>query len=81
MTVDFVKYNPVNDKHEPVKQWVNVPSSLVPQKGDAVRIHHGDYNEEEEIWTVHYRIIDGTDMDKITIVLYKTLWQKKHQKA
>lgn len=70
MNINFVKYNPTKGEHESVKQWVNVPSSLVPQKDDVVRIHFGDYGEDEEEWTVHYRIIDGNNMDKITVVLY-----------
>lgn len=81
MTIDFVKFDPIKGEHVPIKQWVNVPSALVPQKFDVIKLHFGDYNEEEEVWTVHYRIIDGVNMDRITIVLYKTSWQKRREKA
>lgn len=51
-----------------IKQWPNW-SGEIPQKGDTVILHFGDYNEEEQWYVVSKRIIDGTRPDKVLIEL------------
>lgn len=52
-----------------IKQWPNWMESLIPQKGDCVIIHYGDNNEEKVQYVVHHRVIDGTEPDKIVVVV------------
>ena len=58
-------------KLEYIKQWPNVPESLIPQRKDAVKVHFGDFGEEVVEYVVLYRIIDGDNMDKIIVVMEK----------
>lgn len=58
-------------KLEYIKQWPNVPESLIPQRKDAVKVHFGDFGEEVREYAVLYRIIDGDNMDKIIVVMEK----------
>ena len=51
-----------------IKQWPNW-SGEIPQQGDKVILHFGDYNEEEQVYVVQRRIIDGTRPDKVYIEL------------
>ena len=53
-----------------IKHWPNW-SGEVPQKGDLVRLHFGDNNEEEESYAVFNRIIDGTKPDSVIVIISK----------
>ena len=49
-----------------LKQWPNW-SGEIPQRGDDVLLHFGDYNEDERKYTVEKRIISGTEPDKVIL--------------
>ncbi len=51
-----------------LKSWPNW-SGVIPQIGDTVILHFGDYNEENERYKVVDRIISGTDSDSVVIHL------------
>ena len=51
-----------------IKQWPNW-TGVVPQIGDTIALHFGDYNEEERIYKVTDRLISGTTPDKVYITL------------
>lgn len=51
-----------------LKSWPNW-SGVIPQIGDTVILHFGDYNEEKERYKVVDRIISGTDSDSVVIHL------------
>ena len=51
-----------------LKDWVNWTGE-VPQRGDIVHIHFGDYHEEEYKYRVLGRIIDGRKPDDIDIIV------------
>ena len=42
-------------------------TGLVPAKDDIVVLHFGDYNEEEESFIVHRRVISGTEPNKVVV--------------
>lgn len=63
ITVEIYAINP----RRYIKQWPNVPVALVPQKGDRIVVHFGDDDEEEFVYEVKYRQIDGLNMNKITV--------------
>lgn len=52
-----------------IKTWHNVNPALhfIPQNGDDVLLHFGDYGEEERLYTVYSREISGTSMDVLKI--------------
>lgn len=54
-----------------IKVWHNVNPEyhFIPQKGDNVLLHFGDYNEEEKEYSVLERTISGTNMDLLRITL------------
>lgn len=56
---------------EYVGRWVNVEYSShdLPQKGDRVILHHGDYNEVSEEWEVVRRTYDGTKLDVVYVTV------------
>ena len=49
-----------------IKQWPNW-TGVVPAVGDMVVLHFGDYKEEECIYSVRLRVIDGTRPDLIKL--------------
>lgn len=49
-----------------IKQWPNW-SGEVPQVGDYVLLHFGDYNEETVKYFVYSREIDGTKPDNVSL--------------
>lgn len=51
-----------------IKQWPNW-SGEIPQKEDTVVLHFGDNNEELVGTHVLYRIISGTEPDRIIVIL------------
>lgn len=51
-----------------LKSWPNW-SGTIPQIGDTVILHFGDYNEEKERYKVVDRIISGTDSDSVVLHL------------
>ena len=51
-----------------IRDWVNWTGG-VPDKGDVVRIHFGDHNEEEFIYLVVYREFNGLHPDDIDIIV------------
>lgn len=53
-----------------LKDWPNWTGEI-PQKGDIVKLHFGDYNEKEKVYRVLHRVIDGRYSDKIDIVVTK----------
>lgn len=53
-----------------IKQWPNWTGEI-PQGGDTVILHFGDYNEIAEEYFVTERVIDGTKPDVIRINCYK----------
>lgn len=71
MTVEIQERKKVDCRTELVyvKQWPNVPTSLVPQKGDVIKVHFGDFGENVNEYIVLYRIIDGDEMGKIIVVV------------
>lgn len=52
--------------YEYLKSWPNW-SGEIPQIGDVVILHWGDYNEKEDCYRVDYRVIDGTKADTVRI--------------
>ena len=57
------------EKGNLIKTWHNVNPALhfIPNNGDDVLLHFGDYGEEERIYTVCNRTISGTSMDVLKI--------------
>ena len=53
-----------------IKQWPNW-TGVVPGVGDMVVLHFGDYKEEECIYSVRLRVIDGTRPDLIKLYIKK----------
>jgi len=51
-----------------IRQWPNW-TGVVPVMDDIVVLHFGDYNEEECIYSVRLRVIDGTRPDYIKIFI------------
>ena len=51
-----------------IKQWPNW-SGVVPASGDVVVLHYGDNNEEERLYQVRHRVIDGTKSDIVKIYI------------
>lgn len=80
------------EKGKLIKTWHNVNPALhfIPQNGDDVLLHFGNYNEEECLYTVCSRTISGTNMDVLKINVaqlyveesnkeeeHKELWQNQ----
>ena len=53
-----------------IRAWVNWTGE-VPDKGDVVLIHFGDYNEEEFMYRVVFRVFNGLRPDYIGIIVEK----------
>ena len=53
-----------------IKQWSNW-TGVVPVMDDLVALHFGDDNEEERIYSVRLRVIDGTRPDGIKLFVEK----------
>ena len=53
-----------------IRDWVNWTGE-VPDKGDVVLHHFGDYNEEEFMYRVVNRVFDGRFPDDIDIIVEK----------
>ena len=53
-----------------IRDWVNWTGE-VPDKGDVVLIHFGDYNEEEFMYRVVIRVFNGLRPDRIDIIVEK----------
>ena len=53
-----------------IRSWVNWTGE-VPEKGDVVIIHFGDYNEEEFMYLVVNRVFNGLRPDYIDIIVEK----------
>ena len=53
-----------------IRAWVNWTGE-VPDKGDVVLIHFGDYNEEEFMYLVVNRVFNGLRPDYIDIIVEK----------
>lgn len=53
-----------------IKQWPNW-TGLVPVMDDIVALHFGDHKEEESIYSVRRRVIDGTRPDLIKLYIRK----------
>ena len=51
-----------------IRAWVNWTGE-VPDKGDVVLIHFGDYNEEEFMYRVVFRVFNGLRPDYIGIIV------------
>lgn len=51
-----------------IRAWVNWTGE-VPEKGDVVLIHFGDYNEEEFMYRVVNRVFNGLRPDDIDIIV------------
>lgn len=51
-----------------IRYWVNWTGE-VPDKGDVVLIHFGDYNEEEFMYRVVNRVFNGLRPDDIDIIV------------
>ena len=51
-----------------IKSWPNW-SGVIPQIGDTVILHSGDYDEKKKRYKVVDRIISGIDSDSIVIHL------------
>jgi len=49
-----------------IKQWLNW-TGVVPVMDDLVALHFGDNNENERIYSVRLRVIDGTRPDLIKL--------------
>ena len=47
------------------KTWYNWDRNIVPQVGDILIIHFGDYNEIAQQATVIARVFDGTRPDMV----------------
>ena len=54
-----------------IKQWPNAEDFIIPQKGDTVVIHWGDYHEDKEVYKVVDRIINGTESNKLYLKVGK----------
>lgn len=63
MTIEFKDLNNAR-----IKQWPNWTGEI-PQAGDYVLLHWGDYNEEEEIVVVKWRVISGTNPNKVVCIV------------
>lgn len=63
MTIEFRNRN-----DEYIKQWSNW-TGVIPNKGDTVVIHFGDYAEESYSYEVEELIIDGTKPDKVVLII------------
>ena len=50
------------------RDWVNWTGE-VPDKGDVVLIHFGDYNEEEFMYRVVNRVFNGLRPERIDIIV------------
>lgn len=63
MTIQFYEQDNL------IKMWYNVNPTehFVPNKGDCVLLHFGDYNEEERCYTVCNRYVSGTSMDVLML--------------
>ena len=57
-----------NEGRKYIKEWVNW-TGVIPQIGDHVALHFGDYNEEEYIYVVTDRLISGTAHDKVFLTI------------
>ena len=53
-----------------IRAWVNWTGE-VPDKGDVVLIHFGDYNEEEFMYRVVNRVFNGLRPERIDIIVEK----------
>ena len=53
-----------------IRAWVNWTGE-VPDKGDVVLIHFGDYNDEEFMYRVVFRVFNGLRPDYIGIIVEK----------
>jgi hypothetical protein len=53
-----------------IKQWPNW-TGVVPVMDDLVALHFGDDNEEERLYSVRLRVIDGTRPDLIKLYIRK----------
>ena len=53
-----------------IRAWVNWTGE-VPDKGDVVLIHFGDYNEAEFMYRVVFRVFNGLRPDYIGIIVEK----------
>ena len=62
----FYVYNKINGYYEYLKSWPNW-SGEIPQAGDFVVLHFGDNNEEECVYRVDCRVINGTLPNKVRI--------------
>ena len=51
-----------------IRNWVNWTGE-VPDKGDVVLIHFGDYNEEEFMYRVVNRVFNGLRPNIIDIIV------------
>ena len=56
------------DEKKYIRAWVNWTGE-VPEKGDVVLIHFGDYNEEEGIYRVVNRVFNGLRQECIDIIV------------
>ena len=63
MTVNIEAINP----RRFIKQWPNMPTSLIPQIGDKLVVNFGDDNEVKYEYKVVYREIDGKNTDVIFV--------------
>lgn len=70
------------EKERLIKTWHNVNPALhfIPQNGDDVLLHFGDYNEEERLYTVCNRTISGTSMDVLKIQVAQLYVEDKPDK-
>ena len=53
-----------------IRGWVNWTGE-VPEKGDVVLLHFGDYNEEELMYRVVNRVFNGLRPERIDIIVEK----------
>ena len=51
-----------------IRSWVNWTGE-VPEKGDVVLLHFGDYNEEELMYRVVNRVFNGLRPERIDIIV------------
>lgn len=70
MNIRFIKakIGPLSIKDQWSKDWQNW-TGVVPQIGDTVLLHFGDYNEECVPYKVVQRYIDGTKPDFVTCLI------------
>ena len=54
-----------------IKTWVNVEyaDNGLPMIGDIVKLHWGDYHEDEEEYIVLRRVFDGCKVDRIECIV------------